>query len=116
MSTKPPECWAADQNARAVRIELSPEESLLLPHDQFAFSTLKIDDNEQELHFVFATHQFTLRGHSLRRIETAMQRMELSFLGAAPSHQRSLIADGQPMITEITVSETRALENEGESV
>lgn len=115
MSAKPPECWAVDPNARAVRIELSPEESLLLPHDQFAFSTLKSDGNEQELHLVFATHEITLRGHSLRRIETAMQRMDLSFLGTAPSRQRTLIADGLPMITDITVTETRAMETDGES-
>jgi hypothetical protein len=46
-----------------------------------------------------------IRGYSLRRIETALQRMELSFLAALPSNQRSLIPDGQPVILEIGVSE-----------
>jgi hypothetical protein len=78
MSTKTPECWASDPNARAVRIEVSPEESLLLPFDQFTFAELKNDGKEQQLRLVFATHEVSLRGHSLRRIETAMQRMELS--------------------------------------
>ena len=41
MSTKPPECWASDPNARAVKIEVSAEQSLLLPFDQFAFAELK---------------------------------------------------------------------------
>lgn len=105
MSTKTPECWASDPNARAVKIELSAEQSLLLPFDQFAFAELKSDGKQQRLRLVFATHEVTLRGHSLRRIETAMQRMELSFLTTLPSNQRSLIPDGQPMVREIAVSE-----------
>jgi hypothetical protein len=67
MSAKTPECWASDPNARAVKIELSAEQSLLLPFDQFAFSELKSEGKEQRLRLVFATHEVTLRGHSLRR-------------------------------------------------
>lgn len=101
MNTKTPECWASDPNARAVRIELSPEQSLLLPFDQFAFSELKSEGKQQELRLVFATHEVALRGHCLRRIETAMQRMELSFLAALPTKRQSAISDGQPIILEI---------------
>jgi len=54
---------------------------------------------------VFATHEVSVRGNSLRRVETAMQRMELSFLAVLPSSQRSLVADGQPVVTEIAVTE-----------
>jgi hypothetical protein len=109
MSTKSPECWASDPNARGVKIELSAEGSLLLPFDQFAFAELKTDGKQQRLRLVFATHEVLLHGHALRRIETAMQRMELSFLGALPASQRSLVAEGQPFIVEIIVKET----NEG---
>ena len=105
MSPKTPECWASDPNARAVRVELSAEQSLLLPFDQFAFSELKSEGKEQQLRLVFATHEVSLRGHSLRRIETAMQRMELSLLTTLPSNQRSLIAEGQPAILQITAKE-----------
>jgi len=35
-----------------------------------------------------------------------MQRMELSFLATLPSNQRSLIADGQPVILEIVLTES----------
>jgi hypothetical protein len=108
MSTKTPECWASDPNARAVKIELSAEQSLLLPFDQFAFSELKSEGKQQQLHLVFATHEVLLRGHSLRRIETAMQRMELSLLTALPGKQRSLVPDGQPVILEIIATETEA--------
>lgn len=45
----------------------------------------------------------TLRGHSLRRIETVMQRMELSYLAALPSNQQSLVPDGQPIVIEVVV-------------
>ena len=84
---------------------MSAEQSLLLPFDQFAFAELKNEGKEQRLRLVFATHEVTLRGHALRRIETAMQRMELAFLGKLPSNQRSLIPDGQPVILEIQMSE-----------
>ncbi|MCI0351912.1 MAG: hypothetical protein L0Z53_21030 [Acidobacteriales bacterium] len=105
MSTKSPECWASDPNARAVRIELSAEQSLLLPFDQFAFAELKSEGKEQRLRLVFATHEVTLRGHSLRRIETTVQRMELSFLMALPGNLRALVPDGQPVVFELTVAE-----------
>ena len=115
MSTKSPECWASDPNARAVRIEVSAEQSLLLPFDQFAFAELKSEGKEQRLRLVFATHEVTLRGHSLRRIETTMQRMELSLLTAVPRNQRSLITEGQPVILEITAREANEERKEAES-
>src|SRR6185436_9178817 len=105
MNTKTPECWASDPNARAVKIEVSAEQSLLLPFDQFAFAELKSEGKEQRLRLVFATHEVSLRGHSLRRIETAIQRMELSFLAALSGKQRSLVSDGQLLVTEIAVTE-----------
>jgi hypothetical protein len=55
----------------------------------------------QQLRLVFATHQVMLRGHALRRIEIAMQRMELAFLGSLPGNQRLLVTEGQPVITVI---------------
>ena len=115
MSTKTPECWASDQNARAVKIEVSAEQSLLLPFDQFAFSELKNDGKQQELRLVFATHEVSLRGHSLRRIETAMQRMELSLLTALPGKQRSLIPDGQPVILQVILTEAISPEKRTQS-
>jgi len=80
----------------------------LLPFDQFAFSELKSDGKQQQLRLVFATHEVSLRGHSLRRIKTAMQRMELSLLTALPGKQRSLVPDGQPVVTELTVTDINA--------
>jgi len=79
---------------------------LLLPHNDFVFAELKREGKEQVLRLVFAMHEVTVRGYSLRRIETAMQRMELSLLTKLPSNQRSLIADGQPVVLEIVVTET----------
>ena len=57
---------------------------------------------------VFATHEIALRGHSLGRIETEMQRMELSFVAKLPSGQRPLITDGQPVVLEIAVTEANS--------
>ena len=110
MSTKSPECWANDAQAHAVRVETSANHSLLLPHDDFAFAELNREGKEQTLRLVFAMHEVMVRGHSLRRIETAMQRMELSHLATLPRSQRSLITEGQPVIFEIVVTEMKPLE------
>lgn len=82
----------------------------MLPFDQFAFAELKTEGRQQHLRLVFATHEVLIRGNALRRIETTMQRMELSFLAALSSSERKLIAEGQPMIVEIVVTETKDVE------
>jgi hypothetical protein len=89
---------------------VSAEQSLLLPFDQFAFAELTSEGKEQRLRLVFATHEVMLRGHSLRRIETTLQRMELSFLMALPSNQRTLVPDGQAVVLEIVVTEAKTLD------
>jgi hypothetical protein len=108
MSAKSPECWANDPQARGVRVEISADHSMLLPHDEFVFAELKRDATGQTLRLVFVTHEILVGGQSLRRVETAMQRMELSLLTKLPSSQRSLIADGQPVILEIVVTEMKS--------
>jgi hypothetical protein len=112
MSTKSPECWANEPQARGVRVEISADHSMLLPHDEFVFAELKREGKDQTLRLVFVTHEVLVRGQSLRRIETAMQRMELSLLTKLPSSQRSLIADGQPVVTEIVVTEMKSSEKQ----
>ena len=106
-TTKPPECWASDANARALRVEAAPGRTLLLPFDQFVFAECHTEEKEQRLRLVFATHEVVVRGHSLRRIETAMQRMELSHVACLPANYRSLVADGQPFVREIVVQEVK---------
>ena len=104
MSTKTPESWASDPQARALRVEVSSERSLLLPFDQLSFCELISEGKEQRLRLVFAAHEVVVRGHALRRLETVMQRMELAFIAKTPDASRSLAADGQPMILEIIVN------------
>src|SRR5882672_7727147 len=103
MSTKSPESWASDPQTKGLRIEVS----LLLPHGQFIFAELTSGGDEQNLKLVFATHEVSVRGHHLRRIETTMQRLELSLLAKLPSSQRNLITEGQPMVLEIIVAEIK---------
>ena len=111
MSTKTPECWASDPQARGLRIEVTPERSLLLPHNHFIFAELDSGGDEQNLKLVFTTHEISVRGHHLRRIETVMQRLELSLLAKLPSNQRKLITEGQPVILEIVVTEAKSQES-----
>lgn len=114
MSTKAPECWASDASAQAVRIETSPGKSLLLKFDHLVYAEFEISGNEQSLQLHFATHDVIIRGHALRRIETALQRQELSFLMAVPATYRAGGTDGQPAIhaIEVTVLQPGTLETE----
>ena len=115
MSTKSPESWASDPQTKGLRIEVSPERSLLLPHGQFIFAELTSGGDEQTLKLVFATHEVSVRGHHLRRIETTMQRLELSLLAKLPSSQRNLITEGQPVILDIAVTEIKSPEKQPEA-
>jgi hypothetical protein len=105
MSTKPPECWASDPQARGLRVEVSPERSLLLPFDQFSFSELTSEGKVHCLRLMFTTHNVVVRGHALRRLETVMQRMELSLIAKVPESSRPLAEEGKPVILEIIVNE-----------
>lgn len=108
MSAKPPDCYTIDPNADCLRVEISATRSLLLPFDQFAFSELNTDDKEQRLRLVFATHEVLISGHVLRRIEAAMQRMELSGLMKLPDKYHALTADNQPKIRDIVIAEAQS--------
>jgi len=80
------------------------------------FGELTSDGDEQNLKLVFAAHEVSIRGHHLRRIETVMQRMELSLLAKLPSGQRSLITEGQPVILEIVVIEVESQQKRVENM
>ncbi len=112
MSRKSPECYTTDPNAECLRVEISPGHSLLLPHDDFVFAELKTEEKEQSLRLVFAEHEVLIRGYCLRRIETALQQMELAFIAKLPDSQRRLIAEGQPVILEIVVAEMKTVSEE----
>lgn len=112
MSAKSTECYAIDPNADCLRVEISATRSLLLPFDQFAFSELNTDEKEQRLRLVFATHEVLITGHVLRRIEAAMQRLELSLIARLPDRYQALVGEGQPKIREIIVTESEAIDSQ----
>jgi hypothetical protein len=107
MNTKSPECYATDPQAECLRVEIAPGRSLLLPLDQFAFAEFASDGKEHLLHLSFASHDIKVRGLALRRVETAMQELKLTFLAALPPKYYLLVPDGQPRIREIMVTESR---------
>ena len=79
----------------------------MLPLDQFVFADLDSDGKEQKLKLVFATHEILIAGHCLQRIETAVWRLELSGLMKLPEKYHALIAENQPRIREIVVTENK---------
>ena len=85
---------------------------MLLPHDQFMYAELTSGGDEQNLKLVFAAHEVAIRGHHLRRIETVMQRLELSLLANLPGNQRDFITEGEPVILEIVVMEGQVTEKQ----
>jgi hypothetical protein len=107
MNTKTPECYTTDTQARCLRVETTATRWLVLPLDQFVFAELDSDGKEQKLRLVFATHEILITGHVLRRIETAIHRLELSGLMKLPEKYHALIAENQPRIREIVVTENK---------
>jgi hypothetical protein len=114
MSTKLPECYTTEPQARCLRVEISPGRALLLPLDQFAFAEITNDEKEQLLHLSFASHEIMVRGRAFRRIEAALHKLELSFLMALPAKYHSLVADGQPKIREIVVEENKPADSQSQ--
>jgi hypothetical protein len=104
MNNKSPECWATDPQARGLRVEMASDHSLILPFEHFAYSEYQIANKSETLKLVFATHEVILRGQRLRRLEAAVQRVELSLVTSVPERFRALIAEGQPFIAEIEVT------------
>ena len=105
MSTKSPECWAIDPQVDGLRVETSPGRAITLPFNQFVFAESTIDDKEQSLKIVFATHEILIVGQNLRRIEIAIQKRELATLAKLSTNYQSLVNQGQPLILKIVVIE-----------
>jgi hypothetical protein len=92
MDSKPPECFACDPRARGVRVDLSPQKSVVLPHEHFVYAEFMADEQIDLLKLVFVTHEVILTGYLLRRIETAILNRDLSWLCARQKnfhHQNS---------------------------
>jgi hypothetical protein len=87
---------------------------LVLPLDQFVFAELVSEEKEQKLRLVFATHEILISGHVLRRIETAICRLELSGLMKLPTKYHALIAENQPRIWEIVVTEMKPVSEQNQ--
>jgi hypothetical protein len=114
MNTKSPECYTTELQAHCLRVEISATQLLVLPLDQFVFAELTSEDKEQKLRLVFATHEVLIYGHVLRRIEMAVCRLELSGIMKLSEKYHALVAENQPRIREIVVTESKpsALQSE----
>ena len=107
MNTKSPECYTTDTQARCLRVQMTATHWLVLPLDQFVFADLDSEGKEQKLRLVFATHEILITGHVLQRVETSIHRLELSGLMKLPEKYHALVAENQPRIREIVVTETK---------
>src|SRR2546428_2752332 len=102
MDIKPPECFGTDPRARGLRIELSAQHSLVLPHEHFVYSEMNAAGEQDVLRLLFVTHEIVISGYMLRRVESGMQTRELAWIAARPDRYRSLGHD-KACISSITV-------------
>jgi hypothetical protein len=110
MDTKPPECFSTDPRARGLRVELSPQHSLVLPYEHFVYSELKTEKASDTLKLLFVTHEIVISGFMLRRVENGIQTRELAWIAARPERYRSQ-ANEKAFISRISV---RLLEEEAQ--
>ncbi len=103
MNTKQPECWSVDPQIRGLRVELSSGQSVIMAYHHFAFAEWNAGDTEETLKINFTTREFEVHGRLLRRIEAALQRMELASISAVTDKYQSLIGENQPFITSIHI-------------
>ncbi len=112
MNAKSPECWGSDPQARAIRVEPAPGHSFILAYVHFVYAELTGDGADQTLKLVFATHEVVVRGRALRRVESALHRLELSWIAPLPDRVRAIVPDGQPFIHEVSIIAVGGTENE----
>jgi hypothetical protein len=110
VDNKPPECFACDARARGVRIDLSPQKSLVLPHEQFMGAEFSAEKSVELLKLKFASHEIILAGYLLRRIENAILNRDLSWLCALPEKFRLADSD-RPFVTNLTVKAVESEDN-----
>lgn len=102
METKPLECFSTDPRARGLRVELSPQHSLVLPYEHFVYSELKAEKESDTLKVLFVTHEVVISGYMLRRVENGIQSRELAWIAARPERYRPQ-ANEKAFISRITV-------------
>ena len=102
MDNKPLECFACEPRARGVRVDISPQKSIVLPHEHFVYAEFSAGEQRDSLKLVFVTHEVKLAGYLLRRIETAILNRDLSWLCTRPEKFHQQTSD-RPFITYLTV-------------
>jgi hypothetical protein len=102
MDNKSLECFACELRARGVRVDISPQQSLVLPHEHFVYAEFCAGERSDSLKLVFVTHEVKLTGYLLRRVETAVLNRDVSWLCARQEKFRAQISD-RPFITDLKV-------------
>jgi len=102
MDNKSLECFACEPRARGVRVDLSPHQSVVLPHEHFVYAEFSAGEQADALKLVFVTHEVNLTGYLLRRIETAILNRDLSWLCARSEKFRAPNSD-RPFVSTVKI-------------
>lgn len=74
-----------------------------MPFEHLLYAQLRKQAGSQTLLLSFVTHQVTVQGTCLKKIETALQRKELAHLAVTIPGTEKLASEGLPIIRKITV-------------
>lgn len=114
MENKSPECFACEPRARGVRVDITPQKSLVLPHEHFVYAEFCAGEQGDSLKIIFVTHEVKLTGFLLRRVENAILSRDLSWLCALPEKYRPENAE-RPFITRLAVRKLEPPSDEEET-
>ena len=81
--------------------------NVLGPRDEF----LRILERELDADIHVRGNEVTLTGSGLRRIELALQRLNLSYIACLPPRCHSVVTDDQPAIRQIVVTQAKDAES-----
>ena len=94
--------FCREPRARGVRVDTSPQKSIVLPHEHFVCAEFTAGDVTDSLKMIFVSYEIILTGHLLRRIETAILNRDLSWVSAQPEKFYSRNSD-RPYVTQLAV-------------
>jgi|SRR5579862_6887570 len=112
MDTKPVECFGTDPRARGVRIDLSPQASLALPHEHFVYAESNAGPEQDTLKLYFVSHEVVIAGHGLRHIESAILAKDPAWVTARTDRYRPQAGE-RGFVSSVTV---RLLDGDEENV
>lgn len=102
MDIKPVEYFGTDPKTKGVRVSVSPQVSFALPHEHFMYAEFSAGPEEDTVKLYFMSHEVVVKGHSLRRLESAILDRDLAWITAQTDRHRPKAGE-RGLVTSVTV-------------